>query len=152
MLLQTEVELTLTDGNGQQTSSLLTIQQLGTSKALRYSVHLGKWAAAAASGLEKQGQSFEDWNINFEKLTQAVISQLDDVATPKLLQELVRDSLIAPTFSETWWESTFSGQLDQLMILLTAIFEHNWGSMGDYLGKTMQGVMGDTSSTSQVTE
>ena len=144
-LLQKDIELVFKDGNGNEESLIVTIQQLGTTKALKYSVHLGRWTAAAAAGIERKGKTVLDWNINYEKLSLAIIGQLDD-DTPKLLQDLVKDCLIKPDWTPVWWDATFSGHLDQLTLLLGEILQHNWGSLGDFLGKEILDSMGTSSS------
>ncbi len=127
------------------------IQQLGTTKAIKYSVMLSKLVGGLASGIKTLGATdVMDWDIDIGRMVAGVVEQLDQEATPALLKALVRDSLIKPQWNDTWFEATFSGNLDQLLELVKGILEFNYGGLVEHLRKKIPGTL--ASSSPQVTE
>ena len=119
----------------------ILIQQLGTSLALKHSVILGQLFGGLSQGIESKGKdSVADWNIDFGKTVDGLLSRLDPEKSPVWIYELVQQSVIKPDFTDTWFQKTFSGELENLLLLLKAILEHNYGGLLEYVGKKIQGL------------
>lgn len=129
MLEQKSVSL----GSGE-----IVIQQLGTTLALKHSVILGNLFGGAAQGVESYSTKIENWNINFGRIISGMIDQLDPEKSPAWIKELVQQSVIQPTFTDDWFDITFSGNLEELMELLKAILEFNYGGLIEYARKKIE--------------
>ena len=128
----------------------IVIQQLGTSLALKHSVILGRLFGGLSQGIESTGKaSVKDWNIDFGKMINGVISKLDPVESPVWIKTLIQQSIIKPNWSDDWYESTFSGNLEGLLELLKAILEHNYGGLFEYARKKIGMNISATSSESK---
>lgn len=116
------------------------LQQFQTTKALKYGVAVGKIVGAVLAGgfagdlpEDDQGDLLDDLDVS--KMIEALISNLHEDRTPALIKSMLRDSLSLYTYNgelltewnEVWFETRFAGKLGDLMQLLTAIFEDNYG-------------------------
>ncbi len=144
-------------GLEQKTVSLsfgdVMIQQLGTSKAIKYSVAMSKVVGGMAHGVKTMGETnVLNWDVDVGKVVTGLVEQLDQDATPALLKSLVRDSLIQPQWNDTWFEATFSGSLDQLVELIKAILEFNYGGLVEHLRKKIPGTSASSLGQAETTE
>jgi len=121
---------------GDQT---VRIQQLGTSLALKHSIIIGKLIGGAAIGIDSVGKrSVQDWDIDFGKMIDGVLANLDSEESPKWIQLLVSQSVIVPQYTTTWFDKTFSANLEGLMELIKEICEYNYGGLIEYVGKKIE--------------
>ncbi len=126
----------------------ITIQQLGTTLALRHSVILGQLFGGMSKGIESKGKkSVQDWNIDFGEIIQGLMSKMDPDQSPVWIKELVSQSVVAPQFNDTWFDATFSGNLENLLRLVIEILNHNYGGLFEYARKKIEAALiSDTSS------
>lgn len=136
----------------------VTIQQLGTSKALKYSVALGKAAAAVAPGFMKRTpgkESNDKLTISYDPVVilQELMGYLDEETSPDLIKSLIMDSVIAPAWNDdSWYETKFSANFTELFLLLKEIIEFNYGGALELVGKTMAPVTTEKSGAGEVPE
>ncbi len=119
------------------------IGKLPTSDALRFGVILGRiFGSVIAGGLSKgidpgmapeEGAEEEEEFIDIleqmdiGKMVEGLMVHMDERKIPRLIQEMVEKSVHLPKYSEVWYETRFAGELGDLIELLTAIFEDNFG-------------------------
>ncbi len=127
----------------------ITIQQLGTSKALKHSIILGQLFGGVSQGIASQGKTtFQDWDIDFGRMIDGILSKLDSEKSPAWIKELIKESVIQPAYTQDWFDITFSGSLENLLELVKAILEQNYGGLFEYARKKIGMVsISDTSST-----
>lgn len=125
----------------------ITIQQLGTTLALRHSVILGQLFSGMSKGIESKGKkSIQDWNIDFGEIIQGLMSEMDPDKSPLWIKELVQQSVVTPQFNDTWFDATFSGNLENLLLLIIEILNHNYGGLFEYARKKIEAALiSDTS-------
>ena len=126
----------------------ITIQQMGTSISLKYSVVMGKILGGISQGLLAEGDNFGDWDLDIGKMMSGLMGTLDEESTPKLLKELIQDSLVQPNWSSDWYENKFGGNLDMLAELIQKILEFNFGGLIEHLRKKMTRSDGSSSKKS----
>lgn len=118
----------------------LRIKQLPTSKALRYSVALGKIAVPIADslGFTDSGNGKAQISLDAVGIVHSLMGALDEEKTPALIRDLVRDSVIVPDWGDgTWYESRFGANFQELFKLVEEIIRFNYGGALELLGKTM---------------
>ncbi len=121
--------------------SEITIQQLGAQLALKHSIILGKLFGGLAQGIDSKGKkSVQDWDIDFGKMVDGVIANLDPEESPAWIMLLLQQSIIKPEFTDDWFNITFSGSLESLMELLKVILEHNYGGLLTYARKKIEAI------------
>jgi hypothetical protein len=123
----------------------LIIQQLGTTNALNHAIILGQLIGGVSQGVDSRGSTdVGDWFIDFGKMAEGVLSKLDSEESPRWIKRLIQQSLIKPTYSDDWYESFFSGNIDGLAELIKQILEHNYGGLFEFAKKKIE----DTSTKS----
>lgn len=142
-------------------SDEVTIRQYPTSKSLKYGTHLGKIAGAMlAGGLDgdMSGEAEEDILAAMDagKVVEGLLKQIDEERTPKLILDMVRDAVVAyqvegktvTDWRDAWYEDRFAGALGDLVTLLVAIFEDNFGQAIEVVKKKLGGRAGTTGQSS----
>ncbi len=127
----------------------IVVSQLPATIALRYSVAFGKIFSGALSGLIADSVKTSDWSIDIGAAVLGAMASVDEVATPKLLKNFIRESLVSPDFVsagrsadfDLWFDSTFSGGLDELARLIKFIFDLNFN---DSIERAKKKLMLDT--------
>ncbi len=125
-----------------------TLTQFPTTKALRYGIALGKIAGAMlADGLDtdlaEDAQDDVLAGLDAGGMVRGLLSQIDEQKTPELIKSMLRDALVTYTFQgktrtewdDQWYENRFAGALDELVELLTAVFEDNFVAVIDVVKK-----------------
>lgn len=131
----------------------LMIQQLGGSLALKHSIILGRLFGGMSKGVESSGvANIQDWNIDFGKMVDGIISSLDPESSPIWIKELVSQSVIKPEYSITWFDTTFSGNLEELLKLVEKILEHNYGGLMEYARKKMEAIFTSEESSEEMVD
>lgn len=123
------------------------IGKLPTSDALKYGIILGRIIGSVlAGGLEgmnlddlddSEPEEGEEGELDFDladhmdpsKMIEALLTHMDERKVPALIQELVEKSVALPKYSTEWYDTRFAGKLPDLLELLTAIFEDNFGGV-----------------------
>ena len=134
------------------------IGKLPTSDALRFGVIIGRIFGSVISGgleddLNDDQEDQEDETVvvdlfakmNVSRMIDGLMGHMDERKVPALIKEMVSKTIYLPKYSEPWYESRFAGNLDDLMELLTAIFEDNFGGAIETAKKKFQG-LGQTTS------
>lgn len=155
---------TVTLGNEVPGTDEVTIRQYPTSKSLKYGTSIGKIAGAMlASGLEGGlSEAAEDdilAGMNAGKLVEGLLSQIDEQRTPKLILAMVRDAVVVyqvegknvTEWRDAWYEDRFAGALGDLVTLLVAIFEDNFGQAIEVVKKKVRARAGTSGASSQST-
>ena len=122
----------------------MKIHHLPATKALVLLGKLTKIVGGLGAGMSDIPTSVED----IEKYTHAgnmlmgILDKIDPSTAQILIKSALIDSLAQPNMIDksdadfnTWYDTRFSGKLDELFILLTAIFIHNYGNPMDWVGK-----------------
>lgn len=140
------------------------IGKLPTSDALKYGIILGRIVGSVlAGGLEGRDlggeepeedeepgegpEEDEEGKLDFDladqmdvsKMIEALMVHMDERKVPALIQKLVEKSVALPKYSPEWYETRFAGKLPDLLELLTAIFEDNFGGVIEAGKKKFQG-------------
>lgn len=128
--------------------NVITIQQFPTTKAITYAIHIAQIVGGISEGI---GETFTgdmfDVPINPGKLVDGIIKRLDWEKSPRLLYNMVKDSMVQPEFSDTWYEDAFAGNFGALVDLVTAIV--NLNRYPEFLKKRVAVPMSHLFSTSQ---
>jgi len=129
-----------------------TLQQLNTTSCLEIGISMIQIIAGAAEGFGDvpAGGGFLDIWVNPGKLSAGLMNKLDVTGTPQLIKRMVRESLMAPEFTEEWYEAEFSGELDNLFMLIEKIVELN--RYPDLVKKRLPEIMGLISSVTDTVD
>lgn len=129
----------------------VTIQALGTTKALVLTARMARVVAGAGSGLEDLPTSrAEVMSMHIGKVVQGIVDRLDEKSLVDVVHYALRHSLVVPSHSSDadfvqWFNGRFARRLDEVLELLTAVIKFNYGPPMEWLGKTL-GRLGDTPS------
>lgn len=130
------------------------VGKMSTSDALRFGVILGRiFGSVMAGGLDRGVDLGDDpeepeeddvtidlaEQMNIGKMIEGLMVHMDERKVPALIQELVQKSVALPKFSPEWYDTRFAGKLDQLLDLLTVIFEDNFGGAIETARKKFEG-------------
>ena len=124
-----------------------TLTQFPTTKALSYGIAIGKIAGAMlADGLDKMAEDVEGdfiGALDTGGMVRGLLSQLHQDKAPELSKNMLRDALVSYTvgggtrtkWEDSWYENRFAGALDDLVELLSAVFEDNFVAVIDVVKK-----------------
>lgn len=117
------------------------LQQFPATTALRYGIAVGKMVGSMlAGGLDGEGALGGDGefnvgdDLNLGGIVRGLLGQLDEVRTPELIKNMLKDAIAAYTFegqqftamTDDWYEARFAGALEDIVELLAAIVEDNF--------------------------
>ncbi len=81
------------------------------------------------------------------KMVQGLLANIDADGTAELIRDIIRESVVQPSFEGQpskafidWYENRFSMELQDLLVLLVEIFQHNYGNPLEWL-KKMEALM-----------
>lgn len=126
-----------------------TISEWSTDEALFWCATLaqaGSGALLGVSAFPKDGDLLSQ-EINFGAAVRGVLLSLPPKQFVHLCRQLLIDSLAEPQFDDDWFNSTFSGNLDELFELHGKIVQFNLAHLVPTLKKTAVAVFGLSFST-----
>lgn len=128
-----------------------TLQQYPTTKALSYGIAIGKIAGAMLSGgldgdIDGDGGDDLFSILDAGGMVNGLLSQIDQVKTPELIKSLLKDAIATYQFNgetkthwdDNWYEARFAGALNDLIVLLMAVFEDNFLDAIDVVKKKVR--------------
>lgn len=125
-------------------SDTLRIESLPATKALTLLAELTAIASGVGAGISDLPSSLNEIEkaFNLGKMLEGLLSKIDPEKTPVLIKRIIRDSLPVwndqvPSAFDDWYDNRFSRKLDDLGILLFAIFEWNFGDPVDWVKKIL---------------
>ena len=78
--------------------NFIIIRQLGTTLALYHSIKLGALFGGVSQGIESRGRGMDarNWNVDFGKMVEGILSNLDPSESPVWIKKLLQESMIKP--------------------------------------------------------
>ncbi len=122
------------------------IESLPSTQALSLLAELAGIASGLGMGIKDLPSSMDEVNealaktIDLGAMVQGLFAKIDPVKTPALIKRIIRDSLPIwndkPGFDD-WYDDRFSRGVHDLMALLYAIFDWNYGDPLEWVKKTV---------------
>ena len=129
----------------------MEIQSLPATKALVLLGKLAKIAGGAGVGVSDIPSRIADLEevLHVGNMLMGILDKIDPSEAQILIKSILVSSLVKPNMIDEpdedftkWYDARFSRKIDELFVLLTAIFVHNYGSPVDWVKKILGKIPG----------